>query len=280
MKKEEKSEQTEKEKPQEENKGGGNGGSMPADPEREPNGDTGTPAEPPQDHHKPPKPDADGETGGTPGQPPETTGETGTGDEAVQVVAQPEIIDVLVNKFYKLPESYEPGNLVYLKVPFIFDGKEEKTMMRQEAATALEAMFAAAKKEGITIKGVSAYRSHETQKALFERYVAQDGYEKARTYSALPGTSEHETGLAIDVTAGDGSCPAQDCFAEKTESKWLEKHAAEYGFIIRYPEGKEKITGYKYEPWHLRYVGKQTAAAVASKNITLEEYFNAVPVSN
>ncbi|MFC7373181.1 D-alanyl-D-alanine carboxypeptidase family protein [Fictibacillus iocasae] len=252
-------------------------GSMPADPEKEPDGPINDPAEPQQDA-KPPKTDSEGQTGGKEGKPPET--ENSTKDGAIQVVANPDIIDVLINKFYSLPESYEPANLVYLNVPFIFEGKAEKTMMRQEAAEALERMFSDAKKEGVTLLGVSAYRSHETQKALFQRYVDKDGYEKARTYSAVPGTSEHETGLAIDVTGGDGSCPAQDCFGEKEEAKWLKKHAADYGFIIRYPEGKEKITGYKYEPWHLRYVGKQTAVAVSSRNITLEEYFNAVPVSN
>ena len=99
------------------------------------------------------------------------------------------------------------------------------------------------------------------------------------TYSAVPGHSEHETGLAIDVSGSDGKCAATDCFGDTMEAKWLAEHAAEYGFIIRYPKGKESITGYKYEPWHLRYVGVQIASEIAEQASTLEEYYNAVPVT-
>ena len=199
--------------------------------------------------------------------------------DSIQVVAQPNSIPVVVNKSLSLPENFVPQNLMYLNVPFIFSGNSEKRMMRKEAAIELERLFAGAKKEGVTLLGVSAYRSYQTQKALFERYVAIDGYEKARTYSAIPGTSEHQTGLAIDVTGGNGKCPAEDCFAGTIEAAWLEQNAAEYGFIIRYPKGKDAITGYKYEPWHLRYVGKDVAVDVSTKGITLEEYFNTLPVS-
>jgi zinc D-Ala-D-Ala carboxypeptidase len=100
----------------------------------------------------------------------------------------------------------------------------------------------------VELLGVSAYRSHEAQTAFFNYYVKKDGYEKAITYSAAPGTSGHETGLAIDVTGGDGKCAAEECFAGTKEAQWLEDHAAEYGFIIRYPKGKAPITGYQYEP--------------------------------
>lgn len=199
--------------------------------------------------------------------------------DSIQVVAQPNSIPVVVNKSLSLPENFVPQNLVYLNVPFIFSGKSEKRMMRKEASIELERLFAGAKNEGVTLLGVSAYRSYQTQKALFERYVAIDGYEKARTYSAVPGTSEHQTGLAIDVTGGNGKCPAEDCFAGTKEAAWLEQNAAKYGFIIRYPKGKDAITGYKYEPWHLRYVGKDVALDVSTQGITLEEYFNTVPVS-
>ncbi len=104
-------------------------------------------------------------------------------------------------------------------------------------------------------------------------YVQRDGYDKAATYSALPGTSEHETGLGTDVTKGDGTCAAQGCFGGTKEANWLDAHATEYGFIIRYPKGKDAVTSYKYEPWHLRYVGKSVAQAIKSKGITLEEYY-------
>lgn len=203
-----------------------------------------------------------------------------TQEDVIQVVAQPESIPALVNKQNKLPDAYSPKDLVYTNVPFVFSEMNDKRKMRSEAATAIAALFAGAKQQGINLLGVSAYRSHATQVTLFNYYVSKDGYEKARTYSALPGTSEHQTGLAIDVTSGDGRCPAQDCFGNTAEAKWLQAHVAEYGFIIRYPQGKDGITGYKYEPWHLRYVGIRVATEVMSREITLEEYFNAIPVNN
>ncbi|URN95572.1 MAG: M15 family metallopeptidase [Candidatus Pristimantibacillus lignocellulolyticus] len=189
-----------------------------------------------------------------------------------------ESVAVMVNPNYKLPEDYSPKDLVYPDVRFTFDDKIEKRMMRQAAATALEEMFEAAEVDGIYLAGVSAYRSHETQKALFKRYVERDGYEKAKTYSAEPGTSEHETGLAIDVSGSTGKCAAEDCFGGTVEAIWLANNAANHGFIIRYPEGKEDITGYKYEPWHLRYVGVEIAKEIDSEGLTLEEYYQVVPV--
>lgn len=186
---------------------------------------------------------------------------------------------VLINKQFALPDDYEPKDLVYPDVRFTFKEKIEKRMMRKEAAEALKELFAGAEKDGIYLAGVSAYRSHKTQTALFNRYVEKDGEEKAKTYSAVPGHSEHETGLAIDVSGSDGKCAAESCFGDTKEAAWLADHATEYGFIIRYPEGKEDITGYKYEPWHLRYVGKEIAADIAERGITLEEYYDAVPVS-
>jgi D-alanyl-D-alanine carboxypeptidase len=197
----------------------------------------------------------------------------------IQVVARPDLIPVLVNKQNKLPESYKPQDLVYTKIPFIVSEKSERTEMRKEAAEAIERLFVGAQKQGVHLLGVSAYRSHFSQGVLFNSYVKIDGYEIARTYSALPGTSEHETGLSIDVTGENGECSASDCFGYTKEAKWLQEHAAEYGFIIRYPKGKEAITGYKYEPWHLRYVGRAIASEITGRGITLEEYFGVVPVN-
>ena len=206
-----------------------------------------------------------------------TSNAEGNNDKAAST--NPESVAVLINKEFGLPEDYSPTDLVYPDVPFLFKEKIEKRQMRSEAAGALEELFAAAKKDGIYLAGVSAYRSTKTQTALFNRYVKKDGLEKAKTYSAEPGHSEHTTGLAIDVSGSTGKCAAESCFGDTDEAQWLDKHATEYGFIIRYPEGKEKITGYKYEPWHLRYVGKQMARDIAERGITLEEYYDAVPVS-
>lgn len=212
---------------------------------------------------------------------PPTSSKPDTSDapDGMQVVAQPELISVLVNKQNKLPENYAPDDLVYPDVRFLFEEKIEKRMMREEAAEALEDMFAAAKDDGIHLAGVSAYRSHVTQTALFARYVKKDGKEKALTYSAYPGTSEHETGLAIDVSGSSGKCAVQDCFADTDESDWLKEHVYDYGFIIRYPEGKETITGYQYEPWHLRYVGKEISLAIKESGDSLEEYYGTIPVN-
>lgn len=195
----------------------------------------------------------------------------------VALDTDPESVAVIVNQSYKLPDDYSPKDLVYPDVRFTFNDMIEKRMMRQEAATALEKMFEGAEVDGIYLAGVSAYRSHATQTALFNRYVERDGYEKAVTYSAIPGTSEHETGLAIDVSASDGKCAAQDCFGDTVEAVWLAENAADYGYIIRYQKGKEDITGYKYEPWHLRYVGVELAKEIASAGITLEEYYQLTP---
>lgn len=202
-----------------------------------------------------------------------------SGNDAEQTAAEPDSITVMVNKQYKLPDHYKPTDLVYPNVPFTFTEKIEKRMMRSAAAKALEKMFAGAKSDGIYLAGVSAYRSEATQTTLFNRYVAKDGEAKARTYSAVPGHSEHQTGLSIDVSGSTGKCAAESCFGGTKEAKWLAKHASEYGFIIRYPEGKEAITGYMYEPWHVRYVGKDIATSIAKSNSTLEEYFDAIPVS-
>lgn len=201
------------------------------------------------------------------------------GGDDIRTVAEPDSIAVLVNKQYKLPDKYKADDLVYPDVPFIFKEKIEKRMMRKEAAEALKDMFDGAKADGIYLAGVSAYRSESTQSVLFNNYVERDGEEKARTYSAVPGHSEHQTGLAIDVSGSDGKCAATGCFGGTPEAVWIAGHAHEYGFIVRYPEGKQSITGYMYEPWHIRYVGKEVASEIASRDITLEEYLDAVPVS-
>jgi D-alanyl-D-alanine carboxypeptidase len=202
--------------------------------------------------------------------------------DSIPVIAEPESITVMVNKTIRLPIDYKPSDLVYPDVAFIFDEKVEKRMMRKEAAEALESMFSAAEEDGIMLAGVSGYRSGSTQKALFERYVRRDGEETASRYSARPGHSEHQTGLAMDVSGTTGKCAATDCFADTDEAAWLDEHAREFGYIIRYPEGKEEITGYKYEPWHLRYVGIELSQEIASQGITLEEYEQniATPASN
>ncbi|HEY3368227.1 MAG TPA: M15 family metallopeptidase [Symbiobacteriaceae bacterium] len=199
---------------------------------------------------------------------------------AVKGAAQQVDIAVLVNKSMMLPPDYKPDDLVEPNVPFIFKEQVEKRLMRKAAAQALERMFTAAKQDGIYLAGVSGYRSFATQKSLFDYYVRTQGEELARKYSAEAGHSEHQTGLAMDVSGSTGQCAADDCFADTPEAKWLAGHAPEYGFIIRYPKGKETVTGYQSEPWHVRYVGTPMSREIAAKGLTLEEYLSlAGPVS-
>ncbi|PAE38033.1 M15 family metallopeptidase [Bacillus sp. 7884-1] len=207
-----------------------------------------------------------------------TTQERTPDGKVVTTTKYPESIAVFVNKKIYLPHTYIPTDLVFPKVSFIFKEYIDKRKMRKEAAIALEKMFAAAKKEGIYLSGASGYRSYATQASVFNYYVKRDGYEKARTYSAIPGTSEHQTGLAIDVSGSNGYCAVSSCFADTKEAKWLDKNSANFGYIIRYPKGKEYITGYKYEPWHIRYVGTGISKDMKARGLTLEEYFGIFPV--
>lgn len=200
--------------------------------------------------------------------------------KGLYTVANPDSTLVLVNKYFKLPDNYVPKQLVSVNVPFITGEKSELTEMRPVAAKALEIMFAAAKKDGVQLAGVSAYRSYKSQTTLFNTYVREDGEKKALTYSARPGTSEHETGLAVDVSGINGQYAATPAFATTAEAAWLAAHAAEYGFIIRYPKGKESVTGYEYEAWHLRYVGPAAAKEITEKGLALEEYLGKVSVTH
>jgi D-alanyl-D-alanine carboxypeptidase len=156
---------------------------------------------------------------------------------------------LIANKTYALPADYSPG---------------EQSIARN----AFNDMQTAAKADNVKLWIKSGFRSYSYQKQLYDNYVSRDGKEKADTYSARPGHSEHQTGLAFDINTASSS----DNFQNTKEGKWLAKNAHKFGFILRYQEGKMDITGYKYEPWHFRYVGSDVAAAVYSSGKTLEEY--------
>lgn len=184
----------------------------------------------------------------------------------------PDALLVLVDHSRSLPEGYVPGDLVLLEVPFTFDAVDPRRFLRQEASTAIDDLFAAAAVDQLPLLGVSGFRSTETQAELFADYAARDGEEAADRYSARPGHSEHQTGLAIDVVGRDGLCPVEACFADRPEAAWLADHAHEFGFIVRYPADGESSTGYRYEPWHLRYVGVETATEIHTSGQTLEQH--------
>ena len=179
-------------------------------------------------------------------------------------------VHVIINKKHTLPEDYEPGDLVS---PNVMKMKDSCTM-REEASKALEKMFEAASDEGLKLLLVSGYRSYSYQKSLFDIYTARDGEEAANRYSAKAGQSEHQTGLAADLGAADQACLLKECFKDSEEGKWLKENSYLFGFILRYPQEKEEITGYVYEPWHFRYIGLQEAYLVHESGLTLEEYYD------
>jgi zinc D-Ala-D-Ala carboxypeptidase len=177
---------------------------------------------------------------------------------------------VLVNKERKLPDGYEPDDLVYPSIQ-LNGAVKEKTRMRSEAAHALEKLFEGAAADGYTLTAVSGYRSYDRQVSLYNHYLETHGEEWTKAYSAFPGTSEHQTGLAMDVSSPSFGNALEVEFAETAEGKWLAEHAHEYGFIIRYPEDKQDQTQYHFEPWHIRYVGEDYANYIYTKHIALEE---------
>lgn len=175
---------------------------------------------------------------------------------------------VLVNKENPVSSEYKSENMVKCNIQFLESSTDEEKYLQEDAAKSIEELFAKAKEEGIEFIGTSAYRSYETQKGIFKKNVNTRGIKEANKYAAKPGKSEHQTGLAIDVTN------TERWFDKSTkEAMWLADNAHEFGFILRFLEGKEHITGYNFEPWHIRYVGKEVAKEIYDKGITLEEYF-------
>lgn len=177
---------------------------------------------------------------------------------------EPGSIWVVVNKQRPLdPKTYAPDDLTSV-------GGGQR--LRAEAASALSKLITDAKMADLYISPLSGYRSYSTQVSVYNNEVAANGQAVADTQSARPGYSEHQTGLAIDV--GGGGCGIEDCFGNTNEGKWVAANAYKYGFIIRYIPGKQTITGYRAEPWHIRYVGAALATEMRNQNIqTLEEFF-------
>lgn len=172
------------------------------------------------------------------------------------IVENPGAIDVLVNRINNLPDTYVPEDLVPLtEVPTILSNPEVN-QLRLPAYDALKLLFAGAKEAGFELFARSGYRSYNTQVSLYSSYVNNHGQEAADTFSAKPGQSEHQTGLSMDITSEYMNYQLSETFGDTDEGKWVSENAHKYGFIVRYPKGKENITGYMYEPWHIRYLGK------------------------
>lgn len=190
-----------------------------------------------------------------------------------QLVANEHSLLVLVNKKRNLSADFRPKDLVITEVPFPFEGGHQKKYLRAKAAEALKELFSAAEKEKLDLWAASGYRSYDRQKAIFTSKVKAEGEDAANLISARPGQSEHQTGLAMDLTSSKVGFHLVEKFGELKEGQWLKENAHKFGFIIRYPNGKEDITGYCYEPWHIRFVGKEAASYIYKNGITLEEYF-------
>ena len=178
---------------------------------------------------------------------------------------------LMVNRDNPLDKNFAPKNLVTPNTKFIGNGDPNVNKLDAVAARALENLFQAAKDEGINLLGVSGYRDYNYQKKLYDNAVMSSGKAYADKYTAKPGASEHQTGLAMDILSEDYQV-LDDGFNNTDAYRWIEKNCSKYGFIIRYPKGKENITGYNYEPWHLRYVVKKVAEEIMKNKITLEEY--------
>jgi D-alanyl-D-alanine carboxypeptidase len=166
-------------------------------------------------------------------------------------LTDPSSIWVIVNKRSSLPAAYTPAPLVIPNVPLRNQNGREM-QLREDAAKATEQLVAAAKQAGHNLILVSGYRSYDLQAVVYDSFVRRDGQAKADTYSARPGHSEHQTGLAADFGTNDHICELEMCFGSTAAGKWLVENAAKYGFILRYPSNKEKVVGYEYEPWHFR----------------------------
>lgn len=192
-------------------------------------------------------------------------------DGDIAVVNNPDSTLVLVNKKRRLPDGYKPNDLVIPEVRYAYEGAYEKKKMRKEAAEALEKMFQQGDQERVFLFAVSGFRSFDRQKALNTMYKIQDGAAKTAMSSAVPGTSEHQTGLAMDITSQSAAFQLEPVFGNTKEGKWLSQNAHKFGFIIRYTKEKESITGYMYEPWHIRYVGNPQATYLYENQLTLEE---------
>lgn len=185
-------------------------------------------------------------------------------------IDDPNSITVVVNKQRPLaPIDWAPADL---RMPQGIPNTNGQPV-RDAAASALERMYAAASEQGMPFTITSAYRAYDYQVSLFDNYAARDGVAAAETYSARPGHSEHQTGLAVDLDDGAG-CAFMSCFGETATGQWLKANAHSYGFILRYNQGAEPTVGFIYEPWHFRYVGTEVAEDMHARGIqNLEDYY-------
>lgn len=193
--------------------------------------------------------------------------------ELPEDIDSPDSTTVIVNKARPLPPDFAPDDLVEL-ADGLTDGSQQ---LRKQAVGATEEMFKAAKDDGVELQVVSSYRSYEYQQSIYDSYLEQYGVNNTDAMSARPGYSEHQTGLAMDVDVPGGDDTLSSSFGDTEAGQWLADHAHDYGFIIRYPKDQEEITGFQYEPWHLRYLGERFASQVVENSGVAELEFGLEP---
>ena len=177
---------------------------------------------------------------------------------------------MLVNKYYLLSSDYAPDDLVTVPQTYSW-GDAGSQQVREVAYTAFLDMWNAAEEEGYYLMINSSYRSYADQETVYNNYKNSSGERYADSIAARPGSSEHQTGLAIDVFSRTNT--NRNTFTDSAEAIWLAENSYKFGFILRYPEDKVDITGYSYESWHFRYVGEDIATYIYENDITLEEYY-------
>lgn len=178
----------------------------------------------------------------------------------------------VVSKDYPLTDAhYVPVGLELATVPARTDKTAAERSLRTDIMPAVEQLFGAMKTAGYDMMIGSGYRSYDLQTMYFNNYAKANGAAAANQFSALPGQSEHQTGLAFDIGYQNSNCYVNECFGDTPAGQWIAAHSFEYGFIVRYPKDKTAITKYNYEPWHLRYVGKELATALHQSGLTLDE---------
>ena len=178
----------------------------------------------------------------------------------------------IVNREHPLDAFYIPKDLVVCDFPFCAEPWEEKRQLCAAPADAAGRLLEYGKSFGHQLSGVSGYRSYDRQTQIYQQRLKESPAEEVNRYVAKPGSSEHQTGLALDVSSPGVNYELEEVFGETAEGKWLAVYAPMFGFVVRYPKGKEKITGYAYEPWHIRYVGKSLSLYLALTGLTLDEY--------
>jgi LAS superfamily LD-carboxypeptidase LdcB len=209
----------------------------------------------------------------TPSSKSSTAPSAATFDKSRYSIDQPGSLWWIVNKQRPLPAGYVPPNLIVPPVSLRLAATSEQMHVSNTIVPDLVKLFTAAQSAGQSLVLASGYRSVAYQQQLYDGYIKSSGQAAADRYSAKPGTSEHQTGLAFDVCAANTNCDLVQSFGDTPAGQWLALHAHEYGFIIRYAKDKEAITGYEYEPWHLRYVGTDLATELYTTQKTMEEFF-------